>query len=143
MPHLEGWTIAGNLAFVPAVGEHHVLVVDTTTWQLVNKIPVHGQPVFVMSQPDHRKIWVNFAFPLNDTVQIIDVEQQQVQTTLTPGPGVLHLEFTPRGEQVWLSVRDKNTVNIYDTYQQKLVKQLQAESPSGIFFTHRAGKIGL
>jgi protein NirF len=143
MPHLEGWTMAGNLAFVPAVGEYKVLVINTNTWQQVGSIAMQGQPVFVMSQPDHRKIWVNFAFPRNDKVQIIDVESLTIEKTLTLGSGVLHMEFTPRGEQVWISVRDKNTVNIYDTMSQQLIKQLPANSPSGIFFTDRAHKIGL
>ncbi|XOT98416.1 cytochrome D1 domain-containing protein, partial [Alcaligenes pakistanensis] len=42
-------------------------------WQEKTRIPVQGQPVFVMAQPDGRQIWVNFAFPDNDKVQVIDV----------------------------------------------------------------------
>lgn len=57
--------MAGNLAFVPAVGRHEVLVIDTRQWRLVKSIPVAGQPVFVMARPDGRQIWVNFAFPDN------------------------------------------------------------------------------
>jgi protein NirF len=143
MPHLEGWAIAGNYAFVPAVGQHQVLVIDTTTWQQVNKIAVHGQPVFVMAQPDNRQVWVNFAFPLNDTVQVIDAQQQKLTTTLTPGSGVLHMEFTPRGEHVWMSVRNANKVQVYDTQNKTLLEELPAASPSGIFFTNRAHQIGL
>ena len=30
MPHLEGWAVAGDYAFLPAVGRNAVLVVDTT-----------------------------------------------------------------------------------------------------------------
>lgn len=71
MPHLEGWAVAGNLAFVPAVGRHEVLVIDTRQWRLVKSIPVAGQPVFVMARPDGRQIWVNFAFPDNQQVQVI------------------------------------------------------------------------
>ena len=143
MPHLEGWAIAGDHAFVPAVGQHKVLVVSTKTWQQVAEIPVHGQPVFVMAQPDNRQVWVNFAFPRNDTIQVIDTDQIKLTDTLTPGPGVLHMEFTPRGEQVWMSVRDKDEIQIYDTLTKQLVKQLEAKSPSGIFFTNRAHQIGL
>jgi len=33
MPHLEGWAVAGDLAFVPAVGRHEVLVINIRTWQ--------------------------------------------------------------------------------------------------------------
>jgi protein NirF len=143
MPHLEGWAIAGNRAFVPAVGRHSVLVIDTQNWQQIDEIPTHSQPVFVMAQPDNRQIWVNFAFPDNDTIQIIDVEQQAIIKTLTPGKGVLHMEFTPRGEQVWMSVRDMDRIDVLDTETFEAIKQLPAEKPSGIFFTSRAHEIGL
>lgn len=143
MPHLEGWAIAGNQAFFPAVGRNEVLVMDMNTWQLTGKIPVHGQPVFVMAQPDNRHVWVNFALPHNDTVQVIDTESHQIVRQLTPGKGVLHMEFTPRGEQVWLSVRDENQLQVYDTLSGKLLKQLPAQAPSGIFFSARAHETGL
>lgn len=143
MPHLEGWAIAGNLALVPAVGHHSVLVVDTDDWKQVGEIPVHSQPVFVMAQPDNRQVWVNFAFPDNDTVQVIDVEQLAVTKTLTPGKGVLHMEFTPRGEHVWMSVRDMDRIDVVDTETFEVIAQIPAEKPSGIFFTSRAHEIGL
>jgi protein NirF len=143
MPHLEGWAIAGEYAFVPAVGQHKVLVVSTKTWQKVAEIPAHSQPIFVMAQPDNRQIWVNFAYPDNNTIQIFNTETFELVNTLTPGPAVLHMEFTPRGEQVWMSVRDNNEVQIYDTQTQTLLKTLKSKSPSGIFFTNRAHQIGL
>ncbi len=143
MPHLEGWTEAAGAFFFPAVGHHEVLVMDGRTWQLTGKIPVHGQPVFVMARPDGRHVWVNFAHPLNDTVQVIDTMSRKVIKTFTPGPAVLHMEFTPRGEQVWVSVRDKNQINIYDTHSLELLRTLEAKAPSGIFLTARAHKIGL
>lgn len=143
MPHLEGWAVAGGFAFVPAVGLHEVLVVDISTWRQVASIPVHGQPVFVMARPDGREVWVNFSVPRNDTVQIIDVESKKLVETLTPGKGVLHMEFTPRGEEVWVSVRDKDVLLVYDTRTHEVLKELPALKPSGIFFTARAHKTGL
>jgi len=143
MPHLEGWAMAGDYAFVPAVGQHKVLVVNTKTWQQVTEIPAHSQPIFVMAQPDNRQIWVNFAFPDNNTIQVFNSETFELVKTLTPGPAVLHMEFTPRGEHVWMSVRDSNEIQIYDTQTQTLQKTLKSSSPSGIFFTSRAHQIGL
>ncbi len=143
MPHLEGWTKAGNELFVPAVGHHEVLVINANTWREVGRIPVYGQPIFVMARPDGRQVWVNFAHPLNDTVQIIDVPSHHIIKTLKPGKAILHMEFTPRGEQVWISARDSNRVDIYDTASMALVKTLPAVAPSGIFFTARAHKTGL
>jgi len=143
MPHLEGWAVAGDYAFVPAVGHNDVIVVDRKSWTQVATIPVHGQPIFVMARPGGRHMWVNFAFPNNDTLQVIDTETQQIIKTLKPGKAVLHMEFTPKGEKVWTSVRDEDQVQIYDTESFEKLKTLSVEKPSGIFFTNRAHKIGL
>jgi protein NirF len=142
MPHLRGWAVAGRHAYLPAVGRHEVLVVDTTTWAEVGRIPVRGQPVFVMARPDGRQVWVNFALPDNGVVQVIDTLAQAVVRTLEPGRAILHLEFTPRGEAVWLSARDDDKVLVLDTQRFAPLAELPARSPSGIFFTSRASRIG-
>lgn len=142
MPHLEGWTMAGDWLFVPAIGAHEVLVIDKKDWELVKRIPVAGQPVFVSGRPDGRQIWVNFAFPDNQTVQVIDVKDFNIVKTLQPGKGVLHMEFSPRGEAVWLAVRDDDRVMVYDTETFAETARLPAQKPSGIFFSDRANRIG-
>ncbi len=190
MPHLETWAMVGNLAFIPGVGRHEVVIVDVATWTQVGVIPVAGQPVFVMAQPDGRRLWVNFAFPHYDTVQVIDVPTRKIVHEMKPGRTaaeggavpcgarcdpvatggpptaavgdhsrpvaspegplltarvgpVLHMEFTPRGEHVWLSVRDANRLEVYDTASFRKLRELPAEAPSGIFFTARAHRFGL
>ncbi|MEZ7809047.1 cytochrome D1 domain-containing protein [Alcaligenes phenolicus] len=142
MPHLRGWSLAGQDLFLPAIGRHEVLVASTVNWQEKTRIPVHGQPVFVMAQPDGRQVWVNFAFPDNDKVQVIDVATLEVVQTLDVGKAVLHMEFTPRGEAVWISARDDNKVSVYDTHNFKRLDSLDIQYPSGVFFTHRSGRIG-
>ena len=143
MPHLEGWTVAGNQTFVPAVGQHRVLVMDSEKWQQTDAIDVAGQPIFVMARPDARQIWVNFAHPDNGKVQVIDSETHEIIADLEPGPAVLHMEFTARGDQLWLSVRDGEEIQVWDPYTLKLLKRLPAHSPSGIFFSSRAHETGL
>ncbi|MGB5705908.1 MAG: cytochrome D1 domain-containing protein [Arenicellales bacterium] len=143
MPHLEGWAIAGNHAFVPAVGAHQVLVIDMNSWSEAGRIEVKGQPIFVMAQPDGRRVWVNFALPDNDTIQVIDTESLEVIASRQPGTGVLHMEFEPRGEEVWMSVRDLDQVQIYNTQNIEQIATLPASKPSGIFFSARAHRTGL
>ena len=143
MPHLEGWAMAGNFAFVPAVGHHEVLVIDTLNWTEAGRIKVHGQPVFVMARPDGRNVWVNFAVPNNDTLQVIDTQSLKIIKTLTPGKGVLHMEFEPRGEQVWASIRDEDRLAVFDTDTFEQVVSFAAKKPSGIFLTSRAHRTGL
>jgi protein NirF len=143
MPHLRGWAVAGRYAFLPAIGRHEVLVVDRATWREVARIPAHGQPVFVMARPDGRQVWVNFALPRNDTVQVIDVERLAIVQTLRPGKTVLHMEFNAAGSEVWISARDDDRIVVYDTASFARVAELAAASPSGIFFTWRAKRIGM
>ena len=142
MPHLRGWSIAGRHAYLPAIGRREVLVVDTDSWQEVGRIPVAGQPVFVMARPDGRQVWVNFSVPDYNRVQVIDTVSQRVVQTIEPGKAVLHMEFTPRGESVWISCRDDHQVVVYDTERVAPVATLAVDSPSGIFFTARAARMG-
>lgn len=142
MPHLRGWAVAGRRAYLPAIGRHEVLVVDTESWQEVGRIPVAGQPVFVMARPDGAQVWVNFSVPDYHRVQVIDTQRQAVVQTLTPGKAVLHMEFTPRGETVWISSRDDHHVSVIDTRSFATLTRLDIPSPSGIFFTARAARMG-
>ncbi len=143
MPHLEGWALAGDQFVLPAVGRHEVLWMDARTFAETGRTATHGQPVFAMARPDGRQVWVNFAHPLNDTVQVIDTPTRRVIRQFSPGPAVLHMEFTPRGHEVWLSLRDAGKVVVYDTRSFEKRAEIAAESPSGIFFTARAHRTGL
>lgn len=143
MPHLEGWASTGSQIVLPAVGKHEVIIADQNSWKEVARIPVAGQVVFAVARPGGREVWLNFAFPNNDTVQVVDLPSRRIVQTLTPGKGVLHIEFSPRGEQVWLSLRDENRVEIYDPDSFARIGTLPVESPSGIFFTVRAHRTGL
>lgn len=142
MPHLRGWSMAQGRAYLPAIGRHEVLVVDADRWQEQGRIKVKGQPVFVIARPDGRQVWVNYAFPDNAWVEVIDTLTGKVVKSFEPGRAILHMEFTPRGEQVWLSARDDNKVLIYDTATFAKVGEFAAQAPSGIFFTSRANRIG-
>jgi protein NirF len=142
MPHLRGWSVAQGKAYLPAIGRHEVLVVDVATWKEVGRIPVRGQPVFVMARPDGRQVWVNFAFPDNGKMDVIDTLAGKVVHAFEPGKGILHMEFAPRGEHVWLSARDDNKVLIVNTENFAKLGEIAADNPSGIFFTTRAARTG-
>ncbi len=143
MPHLEGWALAGERFVLPAVGRHEVLWIDSRSLEETGRTEVHGQPVFAVARPDGRQVWVNFAHPDNDTIQVLDTRSGEVIHELKPGPAVLHMEFAPRGQEVWVSVRDANRIDIYDTETFEKLAEIPAKSPSGIFFTARAHRTGL
>ena len=86
---------------------------------------------------------MNFAPPDNGSVQVVDALTHQVTDTLSPGKGVLHMEFAPRGAEVWLSIRDENRIEIRDARTHQVLGEIAAKAPSGIFFTDRAHRTGL
>jgi protein NirF len=142
MPHLEGWGAVGDKLLLPAVGHHELIAVDLRSFAEVGRTATHGQPVFAVARPDGRHVWVNYAHPFNDTVEIVDTETLKVIHRLTPGPAVLHMEFTPRGNEVWVSVRDADRIDVYDAASFAKKAEIPAQKPSGIFFTARATRIG-
>jgi protein NirF len=143
MPHLESWALAGDRFVLPAIGRHELLWVDARTFAEVGRTKVHSQPVFAVARPDGRHVWVNFAHPANDTIQVVDTLSGEVVKEWKPGPAVLHIEFTPRGHEVWVSVRDANVVHVYDTRTFEKKGEIAAQSPSGIFLSSRAFRTGL
>ncbi|HET7802712.1 MAG TPA: cytochrome D1 domain-containing protein [Pseudolabrys sp.] len=142
MPHLEGWAAAGDVLLLPAVGRHELIAVDARSFREAGRIKTYGQPVFAVGRPGGRHVWVNFAHPLNDTIDVVDVMTLTVVHRFKAGPAVLHMEFTPRGHEVWASVRDADRVQIYDARTFARKAELEIRAPSGIFFAARATRIG-
>ena len=142
MPHLEGWAAAGDKLMIPAVGRHALIALDSRSFAPVGEIATHGQPIFAVARPDGRHVWVNFALPNNDTIDVVDTTTLQVVHRFKAGPAALHIEFTPRGHEAWVSVRDANVVQIYDTASFRKKAEIAVTAPSGIFFSARANRIG-
>ena len=142
MPHLEGWAAVGDKLLLPAVGRHELIAVDMRSFAEAGRVATYGQPVFAVARPDGRHVWVNFAHPKNDTIDVVDMQTLKLVHRFAPGPAVLHLEFTPRGNEVWVSVRDADRIDVYDTATFAKKAEIPAQKPSGIFFTARATRIG-
>jgi protein NirF len=142
MPHLEGWAASGDVMMLPAVGRHELIAVDRRTFGEVGRVATYGQPVFAVARPGNRHVWVNYAHPLNDIVEVVDTLTLKIVRRLRPGPAVLHMEFTPRGHEVWVSVRDTNRIQIYNAETFALKAEIEAAAPSGIFLSARAARLG-
>ncbi len=143
MPHLEGWAVASDRIVLPAIGRHELLWADLKSHKEIGRTKVHSQPVFAVARPDGRYVWVNFAHPHNDVIQVVDATTLAVVKEWKAGPAVLHMEFTPRGNEVWVSVRDINKVQVYDAHTFEKKAEIDAQSPSGIFMSARAHRTGL
>ena len=143
IPHLKGWALAGDWAFLPALKREVVLVYSTRDWTPLSPVASSGTALYTVVRPDRRQVWVDIVGKNGDLVDVIDVEQMRVIKTLTPGPGATHPQFTPKGEAAYISLTDGNKVLVYDTATFEVIKQFPAHRPSGIFFADRAHKFGM
>ena len=143
VPHLEGWAMGNNLLFAPVVGEERLTVYKLGTWELIKSIPLAGIPMFAMSGPDGRHIWVNFSGTNNRFIQVVDSLTLKVIKTIEIGDRVFHMGFSPKGKNIYVSSYKDNKVVVLDTTTFHKVKELPVKNPSGVFSTVRAHTIGL
>ena len=143
IPHLKGWALAGDLAFLPALKREVALVYSTRDWTALPPIPISGTALYTVVRPDRRQVWVDIVGKNGDLVDVIDVEQMRVVKTLNPGPGATHPQFTPKGDAAYISLMDARKIVVYDTATFEIIKTFPARRPSGIFFADRAHRFGM
>jgi len=143
VPHLKGWAIAGDLAFLPALRREVALVYDAREWVERGTVPLHGTALYTVVRPDRRQVWVDLVGKNGDLIEVVDVETQRVIKTLRPGPGATHPQFTPKGEAAYVSLMDGGKVVVYDTATLEVIREFPAQRPSGIFSSDRAHKFGM
>ena len=144
IPHLAGWVVSGDEIYAPVIGGAGLAVINKTTLKVSKTIKLRGFPVFSMTSPDSRTMWVNYVMgDFHDTVDVIDTRSKEVVKTLKPGPGIYHMQFTPKGEAVYISSNGSDKVFVYDTRTYALIKEIPVKKPSGVFCSDRAHKFGL
>jgi len=143
VPHLKGWALAGDLAFLPALKREVALVYDARAWTARDVVPLNGTALYTVVRPDRRQVWADLVGKNGDLIDVIDVETRRVIRTLRPGPGATHPQFTPKGEAAYVSLMDGGKVVVYDTATLEVIREFPAERPSGIFSSDRAHKFGM
>ncbi|MDQ7037983.1 MAG: cytochrome D1 domain-containing protein, partial [Aquificota bacterium] len=68
VPHFGTWGVTESTAYIPAVGERKVYILDLRTRKVKGSIEVPGLPVFVVLSPDGRFIAVSFSGDKEDFV---------------------------------------------------------------------------
>ena len=90
VPHLKGWALAGDLAFLPALRREVALVYDARAWTEQGAVPLNGTALYTVVRPDRRQVWADLVGKNGDLIDVIDVETRRVIRTLRPGPGATH-----------------------------------------------------
>jgi len=133
IPHFGTWGIYRNVAFIPAVGERKIHVVDLERFEYIRSIDLPGLPVFVAVSPDGRYVAVNFSGDREDYLTLIDRSSGKILRTAKLGRRILHFRFTPDSRFIYLSSYYENRVKKVSLPDLKVTGEMQVPTPSGVF----------
>ena len=130
------WSYQGKKVLaIPNLKESKVSIIDMENWQLIKDIKTMGPGFFMRSHKNSRYAWVDVFFgPNKDKVHVINQDTLEIETTLTPEPGIkaAHVEFTQNGQYALLSIWDKNgALVVYDAKTLKEVTRVPMNKPYG------------
>jgi len=133
IPHFGRWGILGDRAFIPAVGERRVYVIDLKRLDYHSHIDLIGLPVFVVTSPDGKYLAVNYSGEKEDFITIIDGVNQSVLKDIKIGRRVMHIRPSMDGRWLYLSSYFDGKVKVLRTEQWDIEVEVDIPTPSGIF----------
>jgi len=84
--------------------------------------------------PDKKYLAVTYSGKDFPTIQIIDTKTLKIIKTFTFKGKVLHVRWSKKYPELYVSVNDANQVNVLDTKEWYLEREIyQVKHPSGIF----------
>jgi protein NirF len=103
-------------------------------FKFIQNIKTQGLPVFTSLSPDQKHLAVTYSGKDFPTIQIIDTHTLKIIKTFTFNGKVLHVRWSQKYPELYVSVNDANQVNVIDTEGWYLQREIyQIEHPSGIF----------
>lgn len=133
VPHFGLWGVWKDKAYIPAVGERKVHVVDLESFEYIGSINLPGLPVFVSVSPDGRYLAVNYSGDSEDLISLIDREKMEVVRTRKLGRRILHLRFSLDGSSLYLSSYYENLLKRVSVPGLELIDSISVPTPSGVF----------
>jgi protein NirF len=133
VPHFGTWGILDHKAFIPAVGERKVHLVDLKNFDYSGHVDLIGLPVFVVVSPDRNHIAVNYSGDREDFITIIDPVNNKIVKHIEAGKRIMHLRFSDDGRTLYVSSYFENAVKIIDVNSWEVEEKVSVPTPSGIF----------
>lgn len=141
IPHFGTWGVYKDYAFIPAVGERRLHIVDVNSFKHSGYIDLIGLPVFAAVSPDGRYIAVNYSGDKEDFLTVIDTKSKKVLNDIKAGKRIMHIRFSDDSRRLYLSSYFDNAVRVLDTNEWKVLKEITVPTPSGIFILQAVNKV--
>lgn len=144
------FTPNGRELWVACEAGDSVILIDPQTRQMLDEIPVGGQPTAVCFDPPGTRAFVSNR--LDDTVSVIDTHSRAVLETLTVGDEPHGVLVDREGRRLYVLNTSTDSISVFDLATLKEIKRLTASrgpwsldlSPDGrtIAVTHTLPRFG-
>ncbi len=134
-PYLSPFNLAvsadGKRLYVVAQEGKALLVVDTETQKVLNKISIGNQPHSVVLSSDGKRAFVSNQW--SDNVSVIDLVASRVVDTLKTGNGPAGLSLNSDGNILYVVNSYSSDISVIDLITKEEIKRLTAgNNPTGI-----------
>ncbi|MCL4428484.1 MAG: NirF protein [Deltaproteobacteria bacterium] len=140
IPHYGIYSVYNDRAYIPAVGDRKIVVVNLKTEKKINSLKLAGYPIFIIFSPNRKTIAVNYSGSAHNYLTLIDAKDLKVIKNIKAGKRIMFMAFSGNSKLIYASDYFGNSVNVFNVRNGKEVTVIPVQSPSGIF---RVPKIGI
>ena len=133
IPHFGLWGVYGELAYIPAVAQRKIHVVNIKTFRYIGSVELPGLPVFVAVSPDGKYIGVNFSGDKEDFFSLFDRNTLKELKRERLGRRIMHFRFSPDSGYIYLSSYYENKLKKVSVPELDVVREITLPTPSGVF----------
>ncbi len=133
IPHYGIYSIYNGRAYIPAVGEKKIVVINLKTQKETGSANLIGYPIFIIVSPNRKTIAVNYSGKEHNYLTLIDAKDMRVMKNIKAGRRIMFMAFSGNSGLIYASDYFGNSVNVFNVYTGGEIDRIPGQSPSGIF----------
>jgi protein NirF len=133
IPHYGIYSVYNGKAFIPAVGEKKLIIMNLKTQKETGSINLIGYPIFIIFSPNFRFIAVNYSGNKHNYLTLIDAKDMKIMKNIKAGRRIMFMSFSGNSRLIYASDYFGNSVNVFNVHTGKELDKIPVPSPSGIF----------
>ncbi len=133
IPHYGIYSVWEGKAFIPAVGEKKLVIMNLKTKKKIGSVSLIGYPIFIIFSPNHRVIAINYSGAAHDYLSLINAKNMKVIKNIKAGRRIMFMSFSGNSKLIYASSYFGNSVNVFNVGTGKEIKNIPVQAPSGIF----------